>query len=129
MADTGNRRPSVLVFTPTPTHPPTQGNRQRVFDICRALRSLGADLTPVYYATESIAAAEALSMREAWGDLHVVFPRGFVPKHSLVRYPAIDDWYDDTISEAIERLCKQREFDICIGIPDCSRRFPPRSCA
>jgi hypothetical protein len=112
--DTADRRLSALVFTPTPTHPPIQGNRQRVFDICRALRSIGVDLTLVYYATESIGAAEALAMRDAWGDLHVIFPRGFVQKRSLVRYPAIDDWYDDTISETIERLCQQREFDICI---------------
>ena len=33
---------NVLAFTPTPTHPPIQGNRQRVYDICRAIQSTGA---------------------------------------------------------------------------------------
>jgi len=105
---------SVLVFTPTPTHPPVQGNRQRVFDICRALESVGARLTLLYYATESIGAAEARRMREAWGDIHIVFPRGVLHKQSLVRYPAIDDWYDEAITQAVAELCKERRFDVCI---------------
>jgi hypothetical protein len=105
---------SVLIFTPTPTHPPIQGNRQRVFDICRALRSIGVKLTVLYYATESIAAGEARRMREAWGDVRIVFPRGVVHKHSLVRYPAIDDWYDESITQEVQKLCAERNFDVCI---------------
>ncbi len=106
---------SVLVFTPTPTHPPIQGNRQRVFDMCRAMQSVGAELTLLYYATEGVSADEARAMRETWGDIDVVFPRGFAPKHSLVRSPAIDDWYDPAIGDAVARLCAERRFDVCIS--------------
>src|ERR1700688_1596854 len=95
---------SVLVFTPTPTHPPIQGNRQRVFDICRAMLSVGADITLLHYATEGLDVEEVRRMREAWGNIEVVFPRGFVPQHSLVRYPAIDDWYDKSIGDAALKL-------------------------
>src|SRR5215469_5152005 len=105
---------NILVFTPTPTHPPIQGNRRRIFDLCRALQSMGAELTILYYATEGINASEARQMREAWGDLDVVFPRGFVPRRSLVRYPAVDDWYDESISAAVTRLCARKHFDVCI---------------
>jgi hypothetical protein len=53
-------------------------------------------------------------MKEAWGSLDVVFPRGFAPQHSLVRYPAIDDWFDSSISDAALRLCSERRFDVCV---------------
>ena len=110
-----NRPASVLVFTPTPTHPPIQGNRRRVYDMCQAMQSAGADLTLLYYATEGLSAGQALQMKEAWNELEVVFPRGFVPKHSLVRYPAIDDWFDPAIGEAIRRLCAEKRFDVCVA--------------
>ena len=102
------------MFTPTPTHPPIQGNRQRIFDICRALRTVGAELTVQYYATEDVSAEEARQMREAWGEVDIVFPRDFSPRQSLARYPALDDWYDDSITEAVRRLCVRRHFDACV---------------
>jgi hypothetical protein len=105
----------VLVFTPTPTHPPVQGNRQRVFDICRAMQSMGADITLLYYATEGLDARGALQMKNAWGDLEIVFPRGFVQQHSFVRYPAIDDWYDEAIGNSARRLAAERSFDVCVA--------------
>ncbi len=104
----------VLVFTPTPTHPPIQGNRQRVLDICRAIQSMGADITLLYYATEGLHPSEARQMREMWRNFEVVFPRSFAPQNSLVRYPAIDDWYDESIGRAATRLSAQRRFDACI---------------
>lgn len=121
---------NVLVFTPTPTHPPVQGNRQRVFDMCRAIQSVGAELTVLYYSTEGISASDVRQMRESWGDIEVVFPRGFVPRQSLVRHPAIDDWYDESVTPAVVQLCERKNFDICIvnyawyskifeSLPDC----------
>lgn len=106
---------SVLVFTPVPTHPPTQGNRHRVFDMCRAMQSIGAELTVLHYATEGLGASDARGMRELWGDVEVVFPRGFAPKQSLARYPAIDDWFDPAIGEAAARLGAERRFDVCVA--------------
>jgi glycosyltransferase involved in cell wall biosynthesis len=105
---------SVLVFTPTPTHPTIQGNRQRVFDICRAMQSMGAEITLLYYAIDGLDAKAAQRMKDAWGNLEVVFPRGFVPQHSLVRYPAVDDWFDDAIGESALRLGAERRFDVCV---------------
>ncbi|HEY1613337.1 MAG TPA: glycosyltransferase [Rhizomicrobium sp.] len=106
---------NVLVFTPTPTHPPIQGNRQRVFDICRAMQSAGAEITLLYYATEGVSPAEARQMRDAWGDVEVVFPRGFVHRQTLARYPGIDDWFDERILEAAGSLCRQKKFDLCVA--------------
>lgn len=105
---------NVLVFTPTPTHPTIQGNRQRVFDMCRAMQSLGAHITLLYYATEGVGPAAARQMRETWGNLEILFPRGFVHRRGFVRYHAIDDWYDDTIDAALDRLCGERKFDVCV---------------
>ncbi|HEX4078333.1 MAG TPA: glycosyltransferase [Rhizomicrobium sp.] len=104
----------VLVITPTPTHPAIQGNRQRVFEMCRAMESAGADVTLLYYATEAASAASAREMRTAWSRVEIVFPRNVVHGRSLVRYPAIDDWYDDEITAAALRLCAQKQFDVCL---------------
>ena len=105
---------NVLVFTPTPTHPPIQGNRQRVFDICRAMQSVGAEITLLHYATEGVSASDAQRMRDMWGNLEVVFPRGFIPQHRYVRYPGIDDWFDSSIGDAARRLSTERRFDVCV---------------
>ena len=104
----------VLVITPTPTHPAIQGNRQRVFEMCRAMQSAGADVTLLYYATESASAASVREMRAAWSGVEIVFPRNVVHARGLVRYPAIDDWYDDEITAAVLRLCSQKTFDVCL---------------
>lgn len=109
-----NRPLNALVFTPTPTHPPIQGNRRRVGDICRAFQSVGAELTMLYYSTEGITALAARQMREQWGDLHVAFPTGLEHPRSFVQHFGIDDWYDGAISEAVNTLCAQRSFDFCV---------------
>lgn len=105
---------NVLVFTPTPTHPPTQGNRQRVFDMCRAMQGMGADITMLHYATEGVSAAAVRQMREAWGDLELVFPSGFVHRRSYVTRFGIDDWFDEKIATAAENLLQAKQFDVCL---------------
>lgn len=105
---------NVLVFTPTPTHPPTQGNRQRVFDMCRAMQGMGADITMLHYATEGVSAAAVRQMREAWGDLELVFPSGFVHRRSYVTRFGIDDWFDEKIAVAAEELLQAKQFDVCL---------------
>jgi len=106
--------PSVLVFSPTPTHPAIQGNRQRVSDMCRAMQSMGAKVTLLYYATEPVSAEDALKMTAAWDAFEVIFPHTLEHRHSLVRHPAIDDWFDDEIAAAISRLVSTKRFDICV---------------
>jgi hypothetical protein len=105
---------NVLVFSPTPTHPAIQGNRQRVSDICRAIQSMGAKVTLLYYATESISAEDALKMTAAWDAFEVVFPHSLEHRRSLVRHPAIDDWFDDEITAAVSRLASSKRFEVCV---------------
>jgi polysaccharide biosynthesis protein PslH len=105
---------NVLVFSPTPTHPTIQGNRQRVFDMCRAMQSVGAHVTLLYYATEGASPSSARQMRDTWDELQIVFPRGFVNRRGFVRHHAIDDWYDDSIDIAVHALCAQKKFDLCV---------------
>lgn len=109
-----NPAPNVLVFSPTPTHPAIQGNRKRVFDMCRAIQSMGAKVTLLYYATEPLSAKDALEMTAAWDAFEVIFPHTLEHKHSLVRHPAIDDWFDDEIAAAISRLVSTKRFDLCV---------------
>lgn len=104
---------SVLVLAPTPTHPTIQGNRQRIFDMCRAMQTMGAELTLLVYAVDGIDPAGARRMKEAWSNLSVVFPHGVPPRQTLVRYPAIDDWYDVEIGRAASRLTAEKRFDVC----------------
>ncbi|HEY5049175.1 MAG TPA: glycosyltransferase family 4 protein [Rhizomicrobium sp.] len=75
---------------------------------------MGAELTVLYYATEGLSASEARRMKEAWGSVEVVYPRGFVPRSSLVRCPAIDDWYDKAVGAAAAILNAEKRFDACI---------------
>ncbi|HEX4160544.1 MAG TPA: glycosyltransferase [Rhizomicrobium sp.] len=105
---------NVLVFTPTPTHPPIQGNRQRILEMCRALQCVGAELTMLYYVADGLSAAAAQQMRESWGDVEVLFTQGFSNRRTLVKHYAIDDWYDQRISGAIARICQRKDFDFCI---------------
>ncbi|HEX3663649.1 MAG TPA: glycosyltransferase [Rhizomicrobium sp.] len=105
---------NVLVFTPTPTHPQTQGNRQRVFDMCRAMQGMGADITMLHYATEGVSAAAVRQMREAWGDIELVFPSGFVHRRSFVNHFGVDDWFDDKIAAVAESLLQNKQFDVCM---------------
>lgn len=109
-----NAAPNVLVFSPTPTHPALQGNRQRVSDMCRAMQSVGAKVTLLYYATEPVSAKDALEMTRTWDTLEVIFPHTLEHRHSLVRHPAIDDWFDEEISTAISRLVSTKRFDVCV---------------
>ncbi|HLY04347.1 MAG TPA: glycosyltransferase [Rhizomicrobium sp.] len=109
-----NAAPNVLVFSPTPTHRAIQGNRQRVFDMCRAMQSMGAKVTLLYYATEPVSAKDALMMTAAWDAFEVIFPHTLEHRHSLVRHPAIDDWFDEEIAAAISRLVSTRHFDVCV---------------
>jgi hypothetical protein len=78
------------------------------------MQSVGANLTILYYSTEGISPSAARCMREAWGDIEVVFPGGFVHQRKFVNFNGIDDWYDDKISEAIQKLCAKKEFDVCV---------------
>jgi hypothetical protein len=105
---------NVLVFTPTPTHPPIQGNRQRVFDMCRAMQSMGADITLFHYATEGVSPSATRQMREAWGDLELIFPSGFTHRRSFVDCFGIDDWFDDRILATAEKLVESKSFDVCL---------------
>lgn len=105
---------NVLAFSPTPTHPPVQGNRQRVSDICRTMQTMGAKVTLLYYATEAITTEDALDMTASWDSFEVVYPRTLEHRRSLVRHPAIDDWYDSEITLTVSRLVSQRRFDICV---------------
>ena len=109
-----NTAPNVLVFSPTPTHPAIQGNRQRVFDMCRAIQSMGAKVTLLYYATEPVSAKDALKMTAAWDSFEVMFPHTLEHRHSMVRHPAIDDWFDDEIASAVSRLVSTKRFDVCV---------------
>jgi glycosyltransferase involved in cell wall biosynthesis len=78
------------------------------------MQSTGAKITFLYYATESISANDALMMTAAWDTFEVSFPHSLEHRHSLVRHPAIDDWFDDEITAAVARLISSRRFDVCM---------------
>jgi glycosyltransferase involved in cell wall biosynthesis len=75
---------------------------------------MGANVTLLYYAAESITADDARRMTAAWDAFEVTFPRSLEHKHSLVRHPAIDDWFDDEITATVSRLISSRRFDVCV---------------
>lgn len=58
-----------------PTHPQTQGNRRRVFELCTRLKAAGYAVHYIWHAAEwggAIGAAHFAAMQQAWDQLHVV---------------------------------------------------------
>lgn len=98
-----------------PTHPPTQGSRQRALDINRAFRRAGAIVTYLYWAAEGVDESALEDMRASWDDVIILRPDGFKEHRTHVPFFGIDDWYDERISEAVSSLCASRGIDVCVA--------------
>lgn len=105
---------NVLVIAPMPSHPATQGNRQRALDIGRAFQRHGATITYLYWTAEGLAGDVAKKMGLAWEEVSLVQPHGFKERRSHEPFYGIDDWYHEAIGERVKELCKTRHFDVCI---------------
>jgi glycosyltransferase involved in cell wall biosynthesis len=104
----------VLAITPTPSHPPTQGNRVRVTQICEGLKRRGAQVDLLYYAIDGMDEGWMHAMRAAWDALYVVPSGGFAPRRSHAACWGIDDWVSPALIEAARFLAGVNRYDVVI---------------
>lgn len=113
---------SILMISPTPTHPATAGNRVRIAALAEAIGRLGYHLDLVYLTRES---GDREAMSAAWGNrLITVEHRPARPRrvHRLLRRLGrrlrldaayrfgIDDWYEPALDDAVRRLLAERRY-------------------
>ncbi|MEX0298765.1 MAG: glycosyltransferase [Kordiimonas sp.] len=68
-------KPKILVVSPMPTHPQTQGNRWRVFEVCQLLKKAELEVHFLWYAKEwggLIADKDYDLMNKSWDRLYIV---------------------------------------------------------
>jgi polysaccharide biosynthesis protein PslH len=104
----------VLVITPTPTHPTTQGNRVRVAQVAGAMKAAGATVDMLYYAIDGSDQESIDAMRAAWDMLYLVPTGGFRPRRQHPAYWGVDDWVSPNLLQAVRFLAVTTHYDAVI---------------
>jgi glycosyltransferase involved in cell wall biosynthesis len=107
----------LLVISPTPTSPADQGNRQRVKQLCEALKARGAEVHFGYFPREwggKFSPNEQREMTQEWDFCDTIVPsKPFVYTTNDTHF-GIDDWWDDAIGRYIHYKTSGVRFDACI---------------
>jgi len=104
----------ALVITPTPTHPTTQGNRARVFQIASTLKQQGATVDLLYYAIDGVDSAGLEKMQESWDTVTVVGPQGYRARRSFPSHWGLDDWVSPALLEVTRAIAGAVRYDAVI---------------
>src|ERR1051326_5375401 len=94
----------VLIVSPTPTHPPNQGNRLRIHQVAAAFKKQGARVDFFYYALEETDRLALDEMAETWDSLYLVRPGNYSPRQKWPGLWGIDDWVSPHLIEAARAL-------------------------
>ena len=123
----------ILVISPVPSHPQNQGNRARIYSLLLNLKEMGHY---VYFVHIKQDIGEDKSMEQCWGEKFYSIPyerpktaykkplkrldqkivrrlQSLVVSDTQFTY-AIDDWYDDSINEALIDLSRSINPDVVI---------------
>ncbi len=104
---------NILIFSPTPSHPQSAGNRIRIFNLAKYLQNMGNDIHFVYYTQEEFTEEQELKMSKQWDSLTIIKKekhyKASTPTHYLV-----DDWYQENIGPIIQEKCKELDIDIVL---------------
>lgn len=108
----------ILVLSPTPTAPTDQGNRKRIYAVCRELQRRGARIHFVFYPQEwwfdYLPDDLVREMSRQWDSFHLL-P---ATRHTYTRPEGddykIDEWWDDSIRDYLQWLFKRNRFDAFI---------------
>lgn len=108
----------ILVLSPTPTHPPDQGNRKRIYAVCKELQARGARVHFVYYPQEwwfeFLPHDLVREMTAAWDSFHVVPTSRHTYNPPAGPDYTIDEWWDESIATTLKWLFKRQLFDAFI---------------
>jgi glycosyltransferase involved in cell wall biosynthesis len=115
----------ILLISPTPTHPPTAGNRTRIDALLSGLKQCGHE---VYFCHIQNERGDEAAMKRRWGDKYIAVPYNR-PRSALARWKkwisalfdkaarytyAIDDWYDPSIDAKVTSLHERLKFDVVV---------------
>jgi glycosyltransferase involved in cell wall biosynthesis len=108
----------ILVLSPTPTAPTDQGNRKRIYAVCRELQRRGARIHFVFYPQEwwfdYLPDDLVREMGRQWDSFHLLpATRHTYTKPEGADYK-IDEWWDDSIRDYLQWLFKRNRFDAFI---------------
>ncbi|WP_374674443.1 glycosyltransferase [Ideonella sp.] len=108
----------ILVLSPTPTAPVDQGNRKRIYAVCRELQRRGARVHFVYYPQEwwfeFLPDDLVREMAAQWDSFHLVPPSRHTYTQPAGEDYLIDEWWDDAIGEHLRWLFKRHRYDAFI---------------
>ncbi|MBD3755996.1 MAG: hypothetical protein IE937_10225, partial [Gammaproteobacteria bacterium] len=103
----------ILVVSPTPSHPPTAGNRRRIQALATALRERGAHLSFLYYAREDIDSRTYNDLKSFWDEFYLV-QTGQMYTPPPADHFRVDDWVTRPLSETFLSTVREKEFDAVI---------------
>lgn len=131
---------TILVISPTPSHPQNAGNRARIYTLLLNLKNRGHDVHFVHIKRETL--ADEIAMQACWDSkFYSIDYQKPKPKNSQVNiFPAklnilnriinkikrevgflnmsnqytyrIDDWYDDSVNTKIYEISKSIQPDV-----------------
>lgn len=105
---------TVLIVSPIPSHPQFQGNSARIYRLSRMFQLCGYQVHFLYFGMEGLGDKQRRDMENQWDYFHFVQPQGPAAEPSFGDYFDIDDWYDDRVSDYVDKLCETWSFDVCV---------------
>jgi len=105
----------VLIVSPIPSHPQFQGNSARIYRLNRMFQLCGYQVHFLYFGMEGLSDEQRRAMEAQWDYFHFVQPNGPAAEPAFGEYFDIDDWYDDRVSDVVDKLSQQWNFDVCVA--------------
>lgn len=105
---------TVLIVSPIPSHPQFQGNSARIYRLNRMFQLCGYQVHFLYFGMEGLSENQQRDMENQWDYFHFVQPQGPAAEPSFGDYFDIDDWYDNRVSDYVDKLCETWSFDVCV---------------
>lgn len=104
---------NILIVSPIVSHPPVSGARMRINKLASYLKILGHQITFVHYNIENVGSIAQDQMESAW-DRYIKIPKTKDFKRSFGEVYAVDDWYEDSITDIVVNECQNNSFDAII---------------
>lgn len=107
----------ILVLSPTPTYPKNQGNRKRVYSVCKQLKDNGARIHFLYYPQDwcfHVPTDDLRKVAQQWDSFHLIPTTRDLQTPSQGEDHTIDEWWDYAIGNYLKWLFSHYYFDAFI---------------
>jgi hypothetical protein len=110
---------TVVIVSPTPTHPIDFGNRKRIHRMAAELKRAGFRVHFILFALEQdwredFPEESYLAMKEEWDEFHVVRSVSPYHKSSEGEDHKLDEWWDDALEKFLWWYLRSRPVDAVI---------------